>query len=579
MSTLLEQASLVMIPSGYKEDVVYSQIPTDGSGDLTFTRASNGTRTNSAGLVEVCPWNLLSNSEGFNLSGWTAVSNTITANSTTAPNGTTTADTFTLSAGVDAGVYQAVSGVSNNYTISVYAKYVSGDKYLFLFGPLNSQGAKIWFDIQNGTVSNQLSGFTGTIENVGDGWYKCSIYNTNQAVLDYIQFGISTTNSNRVLSNNSVSYFWGAQINLGTAKPYFPTTDRLNVPRLTYQNGGGGCPSLLLEKQSTNDLIYSEQFDNAGWSQENATSTANQTTSPDGTQNADTIVDNSTFTRHILYQTLSGNLATSRTFSLYAKQNSLRYLFMSVTNAGDSHCYSAIFDLQGGTVSATKVNGDATISASIVSAGNGWYRCIISGTMTTGTANYFPLIGTSDRPGFTGSLFANNSPNYAGSGQSLYIWGAQLEASSYATSYIGTTSSSATRVEDACYKTGISSLIGQTEGVVFWDINVEVLSATGNENLLNIDNGSFGNTIYMFKSSYVLPSVGRYKMALAYKSNDFAFYVNGVSRGTDTSGSVPATSRLQMGNGALGASDGKINELILLPTRLSNSELASLTTI
>jgi hypothetical protein len=54
MSDLLNSASLVMIPSGYKEDVVYSQIPTDGNGDLSFTRASNGTRINSAGLVEVC---------------------------------------------------------------------------------------------------------------------------------------------------------------------------------------------------------------------------------------------------------------------------------------------------------------------------------------------------------------------------------------------------------------------------------------------------------------------------------------------------------------------------------------------
>jgi len=59
MSNLLSQASLVMIPSGYKEDVVYSPVPTDGSGDLSFTRASNGTRINSAGLVEVTPWNML----------------------------------------------------------------------------------------------------------------------------------------------------------------------------------------------------------------------------------------------------------------------------------------------------------------------------------------------------------------------------------------------------------------------------------------------------------------------------------------------------------------------------------------
>jgi hypothetical protein len=151
-------------------------------------------------------------------------------------------------------------------------------------------------------------------------------------------------------------------------------------------------------------------------------------------------------------------------------------------------------------------------------------------------------------------------------------------------------------VADACFKTGISSLIGQTSGTILWDLQVDQLLSS--ENILNIDNGSFGDTIYFLKStagsilidvwasgvqqsvlSYSLPSVGRYKIAFAYANNDFALYVNGVARGTDSSGSVPATSRLQMGQGALGPSDGKVNELVLFQTRLSNSELASLTSL
>ena len=93
MSTLLEQASLVMIPSGYKEDVVYSQIPTSGAGDLSFTRASNGTRINSAGLVEVCPWNLQTYSEDFSNASWAKNNSPVMSyNVATAPNGTMTAD-------------------------------------------------------------------------------------------------------------------------------------------------------------------------------------------------------------------------------------------------------------------------------------------------------------------------------------------------------------------------------------------------------------------------------------------------------------------------------------------------------
>ena len=80
MSNLLSQASLVMIPSGYKEDVVYSAVPTNGSGDLSFTRASNGTRVNSAGLVEVVAWNLASYSEDFT-NGWPVTATKIVVNS------------------------------------------------------------------------------------------------------------------------------------------------------------------------------------------------------------------------------------------------------------------------------------------------------------------------------------------------------------------------------------------------------------------------------------------------------------------------------------------------------------------
>jgi hypothetical protein len=393
---------------------------------------------------------------------------------------------------------------------------------------------------------------------------------------------------------------WGAQLNIGsTAKPYFPTTDRLNVPRLTYQNGGGGCPSLLLEKQSTNLFSYSEQFDNAYWSVVEVSVGANVITSPDGTQNADSIIDNANSGRHIIYRELNGNLATTRTLSLYAKQNSLRYLFMSVTNGGDSHCYSAIFDLQTGVVSATKVNGDGTLSASIQSVGNGYYRCIISGTMTSGTDYFYPLIGTSDRAGFTGTLSANNAPSYAGSGQSIYIWGAQLEESSYPTSYIPTTSASATRVADACYKTGISSLIGQTEGTAFVEIKTAIIDSAG-QIILSLDDGTTSNRMEIFAlgsgavgfyietggasqantvSSFTLQN--NMKLAFAYKQNDFVLYINGTQVGTDTTGTVPTASafRLQPNVSGSGFSVKSYGEAVLFKTRLTNAELASLTTI
>jgi hypothetical protein len=130
MSDLLNSASLVMIPSGYKEDIVYSAVPTDGSGDLSFTRASNGTRVNSAGLVEVCPWNLLEYSEDLTNAYWQKNNVTISSNTTVAPNGTTTADTLTNSA-TGYGIFATIDVIpSQQYTFSFYIKKGTNTSYL-----------------------------------------------------------------------------------------------------------------------------------------------------------------------------------------------------------------------------------------------------------------------------------------------------------------------------------------------------------------------------------------------------------------------------------------------------------------
>ena len=150
--------------------------------------------------------------------------------------------------------------------------------------------------------------------------------------------------------------------------------------------------------------------------------------------------------------------------------------------------------------------------------------------------------------GTFGALIAlatgNNGTSYQGDGTSgAFVWGAQLEASSYPTSYIPTTSSSATRVADACSKTGISSLIGQTEGVLFVDFELKAYDSLAKW-IAFLGGGSYYIGLYTDGSSHFVAevydnafsflnqtftfSVGtRYKVAIAYKANDFAYYVNG----------------------------------------------------
>ena len=572
-----------MIPSGYKEDTVYSVVPSDGSGDLSFTRASNGTRVNSAGLVEVVPWNLFGYSEDGTSGQWGNPVNiaSVTLNSTTAPNGTNTGN-LVVENSANGNHWFEPSFASINgtpYTISAYFKAKERTQcalYGFSDNGVFSQ-QQVIFDLSTGTVVSQSGTQTNAIENVGNGWYRCSMTITaNASSAAYFGNGLANAGSTSYAGNGTSGlYMWGRQLNTGTLKPYFPTTDRLNVPRLTYQNGGGGCPSLLLEKQSTNLVTYSEQFDNGDWFKEGITVTANATTSPDGTQNADTLTPTTANQIHRIEQ----DKATATqvfTQSIFAKANG--YNFIALENGGEI----AYFNISTGVV-GTVSSG----TASIQNMGNGWYRCIFTATALNGKS-YFYVAN------------ADNSISFAGNATSgIYVWGAQFEAGSYATSYIQSTSSSATRVADACFKTGISSLIGQTQGTLFMDMVPTDVSGAGRYmNLYNgsnssngwnaiISNGNTPNTFRFYGDGFDFSGGAclfgvRVKVALAYKNGVLtSAYVNGASVGTLTAVTTGKSyDTLTLGEGPFGvAGSCNVNESIIFPTALTNAELASLTTI
>lgn len=439
MSTLLEQASLVMIPSGYKEDTVYSVIPTTGAGDLSFTRASNGTRINSAGLVEVIPYNLVQYSEEFNNAYWGKYRLDLGVNTQISPRGVQDADTFTSSSGqssVPAIVTINITYLGNTrYSYSVYAKKIGTTDSFVLAYVDNSTGytggrASYNLTTQSITITQSPNNsVSASMESVGNGWYRLvlNFLTISMPTYNYIEMNIPSINTSNTFA------IWGAQLNIGsTAKEYFPTTDRLNVPRLDYSNGS--CPALLLEKQSTNLALWSEDFSNAIWTKQEITISANSTTAPDGTMTADKCIPTTLSSTH---QISSSALIASSTcaFGVYAKAggyNTIHILDRALASNG------AIFDLSAGTV--TNVGSGV---GTITSVGNGWYRCMVVAT-TTGIRFYIP----------------STNGAFVGDGTSgVYLWGAQLEASSYATSYIPTTSASATRVADRCLSIGTPLLL------------------------------------------------------------------------------------------------------------------------
>jgi hypothetical protein len=521
--SLLNDASLVLIPSGYKEDKVYSIIPSDGSGDLDFVRGSDGTRINSLGQVENVCWNLFNDSEDFTFGTWSKVNATVTGNTTVAPNGTTTADTIVISAGGYLYVqvnYTATAG--ETISMSVYSK--SSTAGFLVYGGATIAGT----DVE-------------VIENVGNGWYRHIITRT------FTTSGTGLVQFVGGYFSPGTFQIWGAQLNKGAIKPYFKTTDRLNVPRLTYENG---CPSLLLEKQSSNLFYPSIPATTFG----NGTLTSNAIISPDGTQNA---------------------------FSFVPSGYGFIYLDPVVYTTAQSYTYSVYLK---GTVNGQKVKLSSDLNGDLIdlTLTTNWARYSVTFTAAVGSQNFYIKSGSYLTPA-ENNLF--------------YGWGAQLEASAYATSYIPTTSTSVTRLADSCYKTGISSLIGQTSGAMFVDFNrtknynVAVLLAIiasddGNRIQFALENDyiylySLESYIAIGISSNITIPLGRNKIAVSYGANYFNLYVNGVQQYTNTNSNVPPLNLFRLGSyfSDVAYMSDSINQALLFKRGLTNTELEELTTI
>jgi hypothetical protein len=592
MASFYEDASLVVIPSGYKTSKIYAEKPNDGSGDLTFTRASSATRVQSDGLIEKVRTNLILYSEQFNDASWAANLNaSATANATTAPNGTATADKIVEDTSTSQHyVGQTPTSITGvGHTISVFAK-AAERSFLFLFED-SAGGRSAYFDLSNGTIGTVGGSATASITSVGNGWYRCSVTYTASGTLVRMRVATATANGTASYTGNGTSgiFVWGAQVEVSDfgATAYIPTTTAAvsvgpvsNVPRLDYL--GSSCPRLLLEPQRTNLATYSEQADQ--YTKVGATIGSNVAVSPDGYTNADSIIEDASNGPHAFYNFGLGTFTVQAyTASVFAKKGGRDWFLLSFYDGTTDRI--AFFNLANGT--AGNVSAGAT--STITSIGNGWYRCTITATAAA-TAGGIAIY----------SANANGASSYVGTNglTAGYFYGWQLEAGSYATSYIPTlAASSVTRVADAASKTGISSLIGQTEGVLFADINYNGNKDISGSIALRVYTGT--NEAYIFITNAnllqcelynatlqcaitgAIGSNGRKKIAFAYKQNDFVVYMNGVQIGTDTSGTVGAMANVNVGS--YDSPDyitlNGINQALLFKTRLTNSQLAELTTL
>jgi hypothetical protein len=543
-------------------------------------------------------------SEQFDNAVWTKTDVNVTPNAGTAPDGTTTADLFVPNTnnafhnigGFTSNTYSVTAGVE--YSNSFYAK-ANGYRYIqhIWSSGLFSGASYVNIDLQTGTITAGDSANT-TVESAGNGWYRIkTVLHCTASGSHYLQFGAidsgTAARAYAFAANNTDGYLvWGGQSETGVTTDYIATTSAAvsvgpvaNLPRLDY-SGGATCPKLLLEPQRTNIKTWSEDGTSTKWGNPYQVSvTSNQTTSPDGYANADSVSDTAVTTPHRFEPSFTATSATAYTFSYFAKANTLTECH--IYGFTDNFVFSgqtAIFDLSNGTIVSNTGGGTANIE----SYGSGWYRVSLTLTADASALGYW---------GFGPAK--NDSISYLGDGSSLYMWGIQLEAGAYATSYIPTIAV-VTRGQDQAEKASISSLIGATEGTLFVDIlftgaadnNPAYIQTWASQTeRLGLFYSNSANLIrpYLVSSGETDFSLGftptagtRYKMAFCYKANDYAFFVNGSQVTIDTKAAVPtAGTKLFVGclDSAAQANRqfSNINQALLFKTRLTNSQLAELT--
>jgi hypothetical protein len=401
----------------------------------------------------------------------------------------------------------------------------------------------------------------------------CIYFTTNSSGWNDLSFGGSTIGDTFEVDNVSVKEYTSADMDFTRATTATKVNSAglvasvaIGIPRLDFT--GGGCPHILSEPQRINIALRSQEIDNATWVKTNGGTgsapvvTANDIVSPDGDQNAEKVV-----------------------FDLNGGTSGSDYSYLSQTYTQTADTYSLSCYLKGASGGEKIFLDFDSANSNIVTLTTDWVRYTFTKAVTnTGSKTL--------RVGTRGSVATDDNPT-------IYMWGCQLEVGSYATSYIPTSGSTVTRNEDTFTRTGIADLINSAEGVLYVEIaaldddqtsrkislndgttNNSVLigyTSVSNEIKTKVNSGGSSTANMNFTATDILSYI---KIAIKWKVNDFAMWVNGVEVVTDNSGAAPiGLTELSFDRGD-GAENfrGKVRNLQVYKTALSDSQLTSLTT-
>lgn len=360
------------------------------------------------------------------------------------------------------------------------------------------------------------------------------------------------------------------------------------VPRVDYSGNSKG--SYLLEPASTNLITYSEDFSQSSYALQDASVSSSTTTDPTGNQNSFKLIpDNGAGGNRSIGNNFT-SLTNLHTISCFGKKAEYNYLMIRTRNGPTN---SVMFDLDNGTFNVN-ASSAAFVSAKIEDYGNDWFRCSV--TLDPSQMNTVGQLFVSLSVGVTG----DETNSFSGDGVSgVYIFGAQFEEGSFATSYIPTSGSAQTRLSESASKDGLSSYISSTAGVLYAEIAYFTNVTSSSYKVISLNNGtSSGNTVLLgftntnniyasvngvFISSFnPSDSTTFFKVAIKYENNSSKLFINGSQVGsTNTSATVPiGLSRLGLDSGS-GTSRfrGRLKGLKVYNTSLTDAELTTLTTI
>lgn len=383
-------------------------------------------------------------------------------------------------------------------------------------------------------------------------------------------------------SRNSVATAYGPDGLLYTADA--------NELRHDYGPVTGEYKGWLFEPASTNLLLSSEDFRTqaegnsvTAWNATACTVVSDAIIAPDGTLSADKLIEDSATTNKQRAQIITVSDGATVTFSVYAKAAENSKFEMHGLYSSN---YAVVrVDLVAGTIVNGPMNGSGSIvNKSITNVGNGWYRCSITYTLGTGITSYSNTI----------RFFNGTTPTYLGNGTNgFYVWGAQVEALAYPTSYIPTASAQATRAADIMYIPTTMFPFNGNEGTLY--VESMTTDITRNTIYTQIDDGGANNRIWLNNNtsliygqiytsgSSVVSSLSGisnntyFRTAIGYATNNTNNALNGTVGTVYTSCAIPNLNTLRFFSNSSTSFYGWIRQVLYFPRRLSDAELQLLT--